>query len=87
MARLIFSENFRRHLSQMPEHAEADTVIAALRKAMTPTDLSYVVDERGSLRQHINIFIDGETVIDRQGLTDPVGPDSEVCVMQALSGG
>jgi hypothetical protein len=48
---------------------------------------AYIVDEHGSLRRHINIFVDGEKVIDRVHLTDIVPDKAEVYVMQALSGG
>lgn len=47
----------------------------------------YVVDERGALRKHMTIFVDGELVKDRMQLSDPVGPHTEIYVMQALSGG
>lgn len=47
----------------------------------------YVCDERGRLRQHVNIFIENERVSDRQRLSDPVAPDSRVFILQALSGG
>jgi hypothetical protein len=47
----------------------------------------YVVDERGSLRKHMTIFVDGQILLDRRSLSDEVGPDSEIYVMQALSGG
>jgi len=46
-----------------------------------------VLDERGSIRQHMVAFIDGELVRDRERLSDPVKPDSAVDVIQALSGG
>ncbi|GAB4250742.1 MAG: hypothetical protein Kow0027_14280 [Saprospiraceae bacterium] len=48
---------------------------------------NYVVDERGSLRKHVNIFVNGSLIADRNRLTDPIGEDSEVYIMQALSGG
>lgn len=48
---------------------------------------AYIVDERGSLRPHVNIFVDGRPVRDRDGLSDVVGAGSEVVIMQALSGG
>lgn len=47
----------------------------------------YIVDERGALRKHMSIFIDGELIRDRHTLSDAVGPHSEIYVMQALSGG
>lgn len=48
---------------------------------------SYVVDERGALRKHVLIFIDGEVINDREKLTDFIGENSEVHIMQSLSGG
>ena len=33
------------------------------------------------------IYIDGKPIVDRADLSDPVGEDSEIYVMQALSGG
>jgi hypothetical protein len=47
----------------------------------------YIVDDQGKLRQHVNIFIDGELIQDREGLSDPLRPESEVYFFQALSGG
>jgi hypothetical protein len=39
------------------------------------------------MRQHVNVFVDGERIRDRGTLGDPVGPDSRVVIVQALSGG
>ena len=47
----------------------------------------YVLDEQGRIRQHMVAFIDGELVRDRDGLSDPVGENSTIDVIQALSGG
>ena len=47
----------------------------------------YVLDDQGEVRPHVVIFVDGAAVQDRSGLSDAVKPDSEVFVMQALSGG
>ena len=47
----------------------------------------YVCDERGRLRQHVNIFVENERVSDRRGLSDAVAPDARVFILQALSGG
>ena len=48
---------------------------------------SYILDEQGILRQHVNLFVDGELIKDRQKLTDKLQDSSEVYIMQALSGG
>lgn len=47
----------------------------------------YVLDDQGALRKHVNVFVNGHWLSDRQGLADPVGPDDELMVFQALSGG
>jgi sulfur-carrier protein len=43
-----------------------------------------VVDEQGRVRQHVNIWIDGERVRDLEAALDGV---DEIVIMQALSGG
>ncbi|MFK8008971.1 MAG: MoaD/ThiS family protein [Saprospiraceae bacterium] len=48
---------------------------------------TYLVDDQGVLRKHINIFIDGELILDRKKMTDTLSNKSEVYIMQALSGG
>ena len=48
---------------------------------------SYVLDERGSLRRHVNIFIDGKLISDRTKLSDTFSSNSEIYIIQALSGG
>lgn len=47
----------------------------------------YIVDEQGRLRRHVNIFVDGTMVLDRDHLADAVGAESQLYIVQALSGG
>lgn len=47
----------------------------------------YLVDERGQLREHVNIFIGNELIEDKVKLSDKVKESDEVFIMQALSGG
>jgi hypothetical protein len=47
----------------------------------------YVLDDQGALRRHMAIFIDGRQVRDRIALSDPVGHDAVVDLIQSLSGG
>jgi hypothetical protein len=68
---------------------EASTVaevVQALEK-LAPGIAFYVCDERGRLRRHVNIFIEEEPITDRDRLSDRVGPDARVFILQALSGG
>jgi len=66
-----------------------DSVAAVVRAVdgLAPGFAFYVCDERGRMRQHVNVFVDGRPIRDRGTLTDPVGPDSRVLILQALSGG
>lgn len=89
MARVVFTANLQRHVPCPPVTVTAATVSEALDKvfADNPRLRGYVVDEHGALRKHMAVFVDGELVDDREHLSDPVGPDGEIYVMQALSGG
>ncbi|MEO0472779.1 MAG: MoaD/ThiS family protein [Bacteroidota bacterium] len=48
---------------------------------------AYLLDEQGQLRPHINIFVRGELMKDREHLQDVVDEQDEILVFQALSGG
>ena len=47
----------------------------------------YVLDEQGALRPNVVIFIDGARCRERRVLDDALQPDSQVYILQALSGG
>jgi hypothetical protein len=68
---------------------EAATVRAALEQvfAQWPEMRSYLLDDQGAVRQHVMIFVDNKPLGDRGQLSDPLAPQSQVYVMQALSGG
>ncbi|HYI60469.1 MAG TPA: MoaD/ThiS family protein [Acidimicrobiales bacterium] len=55
--------------------------------ALHPTVRPYVVDEHGAVRRHVVVFLNGRQLVDRTGLGEAVGPDDELHVFQALSGG
>ena len=48
---------------------------------------TYILDDQAALRKHMTILVDGKRVSDLAGLSDPVRANSEVYVLQALSGG
>lgn len=89
MARVVFTRNIQRHVECPTTNVPANTVAEALDAvfASNPVARGYVLDDQGGLRKHMIIFIDGQTISDRTHLTDAIGPDSEIYVMQALSGG
>jgi sulfur-carrier protein len=68
------------------EHpVEASTVGELLRELerTQPALAGWVLDERGRIRRHINVFVNGD-----YGREDtPVGTDDRVDVLPAISGG
>ena len=48
---------------------------------------SRVRDERGEIRRHVNVFVDGEDAKRAAGVLTPVTPASTVHVINAVSGG
>lgn len=52
-----------------------------------PGIIRYLLEEDGSLRKHVNIFVRGELISDRHHLSDPVYKNDEILIYQALSGG
>jgi hypothetical protein len=77
------------HLEGRALVVQASTVaeVVAEVERIAPGFAFYVCDERGRLRRHVNIFVEEERIADRDRLTDAVGPDSRVFILQALSGG
>jgi molybdopterin synthase sulfur carrier subunit len=46
-----------------------------------------VMDERGAVRQHVNVFVDGENIRFLDGLGTAVGESSIIVIVPAVSGG
>jgi molybdopterin converting factor small subunit len=46
-----------------------------------------VLDERGRVRPHINIFVGEENIRDARGLATPLPNDCELAILPAVSGG
>jgi sulfur-carrier protein len=90
MAAVKFTTHLQRYFPTLAETSvQAKTVAEAIRAIndVYPGIATYIVDERGTLRKHVIIFIDGEQIVDRTHLLDPVSETSQVYVFQALSGG
>lgn len=87
MAKVVFTAHLRRVAPREAVEAAGDTVGAALDRvwARYPHVRSYVLDEHGRVRRHIAIFVDGRRLA--SPLDARLTPDSEIYVMQALSGG
>ena len=89
MADVAFTPNLQRHVECPRRDAPGSTVREVLEGvfADNPRLRGYILDERGALRRHMIVFVDGRQISDRERLSDRVGPRSEIYVMQALSGG
>jgi len=89
MATVSFTRNIQRHVSCPDTEAAGGTVREVLEQVFggNPKARGYVLDDQGALRKHMIIFIDGEIIRDRDGLSDPVTDASAIHVFQALSGG
>jgi molybdopterin synthase sulfur carrier subunit len=61
------------------------TVVQLLRalEREHPAVGGWILDERGLIRRHINVFVNGE----RGGEATRVGPDDRIEVLPAISGG
>lgn len=69
--------------------AASGTVREALERlwAECPAARDRVMTERGDLRPHVNIFVDGENIRFAGGLDAPVRDGAEVMLLPAISGG
>ena len=89
MATVSFTPNLERHVECPTRSVGGDSVRVVLDAvfAEDPRLRGYALDDQGALRRHMIVFVDGQQIEDRERLSDPVRPTSEVYVMQALSGG
>lgn len=71
------------------ELVQAETVreIIAELNQKHPGIASYLLDDAGQLRQHVNVFVQQELIADRQKLSDTVKANDTITIFQALSGG
>ncbi len=90
MATVNFTQALKRFYPQLqPLELAANTVTEVIEavEQKYPGIKNYLVDDQGSLRKHVNVFIDGTLIKDREKLSDSITPNGEVYIMQALSGG
>ena len=89
MPRVVFTQNIQRHVACPPCDVAGLTVREVFDAAFAGNERArgYVLDERGALRRHMLVFVDGAMIRDRDNLSDPVPSEGELYVLQALSGG
>ena len=90
MPKVKFTSALKRFFPTLTEtDVEAATikdVIQSIEKKY-PGISTYLVDDTGRLRQHVNVFVQDELIRDREQLSDKVDARAEVLIFQALSGG
>ncbi len=89
MASLSFTANLQRHLQCETQDLDGTTVREVVDAACARDEKlrGYVLEDDGSLRKHMNIFLNGQQIEDRAQLSDVVAATDELYIMQALSGG
>ena len=86
MAVITLRGPLRKLAGGRPDHrVEGGTVGELLRELerSEPALSGWVLDERGLVRRHINVFVNGEASREET----PVGPDDRIDLLPAISGG
>ena len=90
MAQVKFTPHLQRFFPDLCEcsidAADVAEIVAAVDQRWRGL-ADYIVDEQGALRKHVNIFVGDELLRDKQTLSDRVSADTQVFIVQALSGG
>ena len=74
----------------LPVALDGDPTVGALLDRLAaerPALERRIRDERGALRQHVNVFVGDTNARDAGGLEMPIPPGVEVQVIPAVSGG
>lgn len=90
MATVHFTPHLKRYFPELRSCEIESASVAELVRALELRHAglaSYLVDDRGRLRQHVVIYVDKVAVFDRATLSDALRSNSVVHVFQALSGG
>lgn len=89
MPTVLFTSALQRFLPTPCAQVAGITVGDALAAvfASHPVLRGYVLDDQGTLRRHVALYLNGQPVKDRIRLSDPVAQPDEIFVFQALSGG
>jgi sulfur-carrier protein len=86
MPRVILTGSIRQHAGGLGVvEVGGDTARAAVSalEAAYPALRGWIVDERGSLRRHVKLFF-GQGAV---SLDTPIGPNEELHIIAAISGG
>jgi sulfur-carrier protein len=82
-----------RELAGGREEVRVDGTAGSVREALAllwrecPALRDRVLTELGEVRQHVNVFVDGESIRELHGLDSAVRDRSEIVLLPAISGG
>ena len=90
MARVEFTSLLQRFF---PDLKSEEIEVNNVKELLTELDKkyegisSYLTQGNTGLRQHVNIFINGNMIEDRVNLSDQISTNDTINIIQALSGG
>ncbi len=86
MATVQLRGPLKRLAGERADHSLDGATVGELLRAVErahPAIGGWILDERGRVRRHINVFVNGEPA----GESTPVGAEDRVDVLPAISGG
>lgn len=89
MVKVEFAASLRRHVLCAAQAVAPGTLREVLTAALAeaPGLRHYVLDDQGSVRKHVAVFVNKTLVLDRVQLVQPLRDGDRVLVAQALTGG
>lgn len=81
-----FTGNARTLEVDLAQGSDVAQLLATLQ-AQNPALVRRICDERGEVRQHVNVFVGTVNVRDGEGLATAVPDGAEIYVLPAVSGG
>jgi sulfur-carrier protein len=83
-----FSGGERKIRLECDDASTVGTVFGRLH-ACAPGVVERALDEQGQVREHVNVFVDGNSIRagPKLGLETPVRPGTEVWILPSVSGG
>lgn len=89
MAKVTLTSNLKKYYPESEFEMEGKTLKEVLKKMdeVRPHFTSYILEDNEHIRQHVNIFIDGQMLQDKTNINISIQSTTQVHIMQALSGG
>ncbi len=89
MIKVVLTANLQKYYPHARFESAASTLRALLDEMNAERALfsSYIIDESGTIRRHVNVFVNGDLLTDKSHLDVALPPGTQVHIMQALSGG